>query len=211
MSLKSGKKVKGKEIKMTNKNITYEENWILSKEEMYEYLKDTHTKEEIDKIIELCGGKPTREILLKCQDIDKDILITRNNYSIKTELLLTPMELRFMTYLISTLDFQKEKDLKNKVVSINDIAKACNLNPETTYKEINRICDSIMGKSIIIDLCNQKGKSICTIRRPWFLKLDTYEGPHKLLFQFHPELHDELKRYQKYIQDDNSKKRLTDK
>ena len=174
---------------------TYEDDWELSTEEVYEILKDTHSKEDIKKIIKAFDGKPTKQILSKIKIIGKNAIITQSNQLVEASQSLTSVELRIVNNLISTLDPKTEDDFKCEKVSIDELAKKCKLNPKTAYEQIKKACNNIINKNIIVDTFGRDGKEI-TIRRPWFIQLDTLEGPRYVLFKFHPDLHDELLQFQ---------------
>ena len=180
---------------MDNKDITYETNWVLTPNEVYAALKDTHTKEEIDTIIKSFNGKPTKEILNKIIEFGKNAVITQSNELVEASQKLSAVELRIVYNLISTLDPQKEEDFTLKKVSIKDLAERCRFNPKEAYKQIKKACKSIMEKPIVLSTYDRNGKDI-TLIRPWFTQFDMFQSAGYLQFKFHPDLHDELLKFQ---------------
>lgn len=185
---------------MTDEKITYETKEDFEQptlEEIYSFLEDIGSKEEIKKIVESYDGKPTLDELAELKRISKNALVVQSNELAEASQSLSSVELRIVYNLIGLLNPQKEEDFIATKVLIKDLALICDFDPKSAYSQINKACDSIMRKPIIIKTHDRNGKDI-TLRRTWFTNLDTFEGEGYILFKFHPDLKDELLQFHKY-------------
>lgn len=103
---------------------------------------------------------------------------------------LSDVEQRLVFAMISQLDPNAE-EFKEKNLKIKEIAKFCNLNEKSAYRQIDQALDNLSHQSLILKYKDKdgfkKGK-----RRPWFDTLDNDEKKGVLTFKFHNYLAPEL-------------------
>ena len=164
---------------------------------LYQYLKEYGTKEDIEQFIKDFNWKPAKESLSQIKKLKDNALVVQSNELAEASQNLTSIELRIVYNLIGLLNPMTETDFISTKVYIKDLAKLCELDLKNAYGQIDRACDNIMKKPIILNSYDRNGKKI-TLRRTWFTELDTFEGEGYIQFRFHPDLKDELLQFHKY-------------
>ncbi len=122
--------------------------------------------------------------------IDPQAQVIQSNALVEGCYYLNDIEQRLLFGMISQLD-QNAQIFKPITVKITEIAKLCGLTIKNSYTQINDACDKLIKQAVITKHTDPKGRKT-TIRRPWFMRLDTYEGPGLLTFEFHKDLTQEL-------------------
>lgn len=166
-------------------------------EQIIKILEKYGTKEQIEKFLANFDGVPTEEVLKEIKKLTSNALVVQSNALAEASQDLTSVELRIVYNLIGLLNPRDETDFISTKVFIKDLAKICGLDRRNAYRQIDKACDMIMKKPIIITTTDRNGKKI-TLRRPWFIQLDTFENENYIQFKFHPDLRDELLQFHKY-------------
>lgn len=172
----------------------------MTPEDIFEYLKEFGTKEDISNFLEWIKGdegQTVADTLNEIRKIKNNALVVQSNELAEASQNLTAVELRIVYNLIGLLNPQTETDFISTKVYIKDLAKICEFDPKSAYGQIDKACTNIMRKPIIINTKDRNGKRI-TLRRTWFIQLDTFEGEGYIQFKFHPDLRDELLQFHKY-------------
>ena len=173
------------------------EPYTMTPREIYDFLKEYGTKEQIEEFLKEFDGVPPVEVLAEIKKITNHALVVQSNELAEASQNLTAIELRIVYNLVGLLNPKDETDFISTKVYIRDVAKLCELDPKNAYRQIEKACDNIMKKPIIINTKDRNGKKI-TLRRTWFIQLDTFEGESYIQFKFHPDLRDELLQFHKY-------------
>ncbi len=170
-------------------------------EEMYEYFKEFGTASQMKAFIQEYGIPDKKAMQASIKEINKirtNALVVQSNNLAEASQNLSAVELRIVYNMISYLNPTNEEDFITTKISISDLAKLCQLDSKDHYDQIYKACNSIMRKPIIITTHDRNGKPI-TLRRTWFIQLDTIGGNNSyILYKFHPDLTDELLQLQKY-------------
>ena len=199
-SLKPSEPLSPEEKKEYFANYGSSNEYITSDEEIVSYLKDFNS-EELKNLMKMLDneetGEPIRETLYQIRKIKENALVVQSNELVEASQSLTSVEMRIVYALIGLLNPIKEESFIPTKVYIRDIAKACGLNVNSSYVQIEKACNNIMKKPIILQTFDRDGKRI-TLRRTWFTQLDTFENENFILFKFHPDLTDELLQLKKY-------------
>lgn len=165
---------------------------------LYQYLKKSGTKEEIEEFIKDFNWQPEAvEAFTQIKKLQSDALVVQSNELAEASQDLTAIELRLVYNLIGLLNPVEEEDFISTKVYIKDLATLCDLDPKSAYGQIDKACTNIMKKPVILTNTDRNGKKI-TLRRSWFVQLDTFEGEGYIMFKFHPDLKAELLQFHKY-------------
>lgn len=122
--------------------------------------------------------------------VDPQAQVIQSNALVEGCYYLNDVEQRLLFGMISQLD-QNAQSFTPITVKVTEIAKLCGLTAKNAYTQINEACDKLIKQAVITKHVDPKGKATTT-RRPWFMRLDTYEGPGLLTFEFHKDLTQEL-------------------
>ena len=155
-------------------------------------IMDENTNAVIPEILEAESVSEKNEFDIENKTVTSMTLdneIVQSNALVEGCYALTDVEQRVLFALISAIG--NDKTLKRITVRIKDIAEMCNLTQKNAYTQIDKVCDHLIQRAVILKTQDRNGKR-ASFRHPWFSELNNKEVSGVVTYQFHKSLANEL-------------------